>query len=97
MTVLKDNDSQNEIRAVPPLFPKEEPQDWAAPQSGDVQDARSRGKARARSAILQARALAIGNQRLRASDLHQCGRAHIARKSSTARMIAAMLLARTVR
>ncbi len=52
MRGIKRHDSQNEIRAVSAVFPQKESQDRPAPQLGDVQDEESRGKARARRAIL---------------------------------------------
>jgi hypothetical protein len=52
MLGIKRHDSQNEIGGVSPLFPKKESEDRPTPQLGDVQDEESRGKARARSAIL---------------------------------------------
>jgi hypothetical protein len=52
MPGIKRHDSQNEIRGVSALFSKEESEDRPTPQLGDVQDAGSRGEARARSAIL---------------------------------------------
>src|SRR2546425_449310 len=94
MLGIKRHDSQNEIRRVSTVLPQKESQDRPTPQLGDVQDARSRREARARSAVFQTWALSCGRAQV---PNPQCGRAQIPRKSSRARMMAAMLLARTVR
>ena len=89
------NDPQNEIRAVSTIFSEKESQDWTSPQPWNLQNTRSSRKTRASSAIFQTRALKRG-LRFAASPRH-CGRTHSPRKSSTARIMAAMLLTRTVR